>query len=56
MVAAVTLKKYIARCDEILSATDRSAAEALERENVAVFKSDFTGLTQGLDMYGVAAL
>lgn len=56
MVAAGTLKKYISRCDNLLESDDWSGAEALEGEIIAVFKSDFAGLTQGLDLYSFGAL
>lgn len=56
MVATVTLKSYITRCNELLAAADRAEAESLEREIIAVFMSDFAGLKQGLELYGVGAL
>ena len=54
MVAASTLKSYIERCNDVLFTSDEQAADALSKEIVAVFKSDFKGMTQGLDRYSVA--
>ena len=56
MVAASTLRNYIERCDNVLAASDRQSAETLAKEIVSVFRSDFKGMTQGLDMYGPALL
>lgn len=56
MVAASTLKSYIKRCDNALSLSDRQSAETLAKEIVSVFRSDFKGMTQELDMYSPAVL
>lgn len=56
MVAASTLKGYIERCNDVLLTSDKQAADALSKEIVAVFKSDFKGMTQGLDRYSAVLL
>lgn len=56
MVAASTLKAYIERCDSLLDNQENSDADALVKEIVSVFRADFKGMTQGLDMYGPALL
>ena len=56
MVAASTLRNYIERCDNVLAASDRQSAETLAKEIVSVFRLNFKGMTQGLDMYGPALL
>ncbi len=56
MVAASTLKGYIERCDNVLDASDKQSAAALSKEIISVFRSDFKGMTQGLDMYSAALL
>lgn len=56
MVASKTLQDYITRCDEMLASPDKSNAELLEREIVSVFRNDFQGITNGLDLYGIGVL
>lgn len=53
MVAAKTLRDYIERCNNVLDASDRQSAEALVNEIISVFRSDFKGITQELNMHSL---
>lgn len=51
MLAANTLRKYIARLDEVILSGDASAAEELQDEVLAVFDSELNGLRTRLTNY-----
>ena len=51
MVVALTLKKYIYRCDIVLSTNDCSEAKLLAKEIVDVLKNYIPELTKGLVGY-----
>ena len=54
MVAASTLKKYIDRCENVLSTSDKQEARNLIKEIVTVFRTEYNGITHGLEMYSRA--
>lgn len=50
MAAAVTLKRYITRCEEILQQNNAAEAEALQKEIISVF-ADIDNIRGGLSNY-----
>lgn len=56
MVSTITLEKYIELCKEVLDTSDKMRAASLEKEIVAVLRTEYKGLTQGLENYGPGVL
>ena len=52
MLAAKTIKRYIQRCDELLSNPTNETADPLVIEIVSVFQTDIEGLVYNLNAYG----
>lgn len=51
MVSAITIKKYLDRCDNVLFASSEDEARELINEILSVFRTDFSGLDYGLRTY-----
>lgn len=53
MVSTITLRRYIAQCDEIIAFENIEAAKEKQTEILAVFGTDIKGLKSGLTNYSL---